>query len=61
MSCAVGKLVCAARTVVGMRLSALRLPLCAGGESILEWRGGGEQSSDAEVRRENDLVLSATA
>jgi hypothetical protein len=44
-----------------MRLSALRLPLLAGGESILEWRRGGEQSSGAEVRRENDLVLSATA
>ena len=35
MSCASSRaLVCDARHMVGMRLSALRLPLVAGGESI---------------------------
>jgi hypothetical protein len=39
-----------------MRLSALRLPFVAGGESFLEWRRGGEQNSDAKARRENAIA-----
>jgi hypothetical protein len=51
----------AARPMVGLRLSALRLPLVAGGESIFRVALWWWHSSGAEARRENVRILSATA
>ena len=46
----------AARTMVGMRLSALRLPLCCRGRAFKEWRGGWQNSGAECVAGTHSLI-----